>query len=560
MFGNKSLPSRIYSYGAKPPIQGGEIVDQQMRLASKYRNAIVEAELGRRRRVDEALRRLSPELSSIEGLIKETEEEIEIARAGIRKENQRSRSRDANPETVGTIRGAKSKLKELRTRRKVLRTALFASEEWTKDNDEIRLWYNVERKRIRSESALYWGTYLHVEQAMSNCSSGAPPRFAHWDGGGHLAVQIQHGAPAGGVFACSDNRIRIEPVDDSAWLPGGRRLRRTKAWFRVGSDDKGGPVWAVVPFVLHRPIPVDASIKWVHLIRRRIGTHCEWRIQFVLSRAAGWRRSDQAESGRVGIDVGWRIRPGGDLRVAYWHDHDGQSGELCLPAGWLEQMQKTRDIQSIRDMRFNAALAAIVRRLAVLAVPDWLREATQNLASWRSAGRLAAVAIRWRTSRFNGDEETFAELESWRKRDKHLLEYGANLRDQLQRSREDLYRVFAAKLRRTYRTAVIEDLDLRNFHKLPKPEEEAADPALREHVRDACLSTLIKCVKESMSETVEAPAKNTTRLHQCGSLEDWDRKELEHICTNCGERYDQDLCAAVNLLRYDASVEVAAGI
>lgn len=559
MFGKKSLPARIYAYGARPPCAGGELVDQQMSLAHRYRNQLVEIELERRKEVEAALRSISPGLILIEAEIAGVEGKLQAARALIDEASQKARKKVRPPEAVEATKLAREELKELRSKRKLLRTELFESEAWKVEQERINEKTVVAQKKLRGETELFWGSYLHVEQSMSGCRAGAPPKFHRWNGDGHLAVQLQGGIPARDIFD-PDTRFYIDRVPDEAWERGGRKLQRTKAHFRVGSDPKGSPVFAEIPMVMHRPIPDDAVLKWVHLTRRRIGTHCEWRVQLVLTREAGWPRPDQATDGTVGIDVGWRMKPDGSMRVAYYKGSDGEEGELEIPAYWLGEMKKTRDIQSIRDRLFDEARPIFAKGLKFLSLPDWLKEASESLHLWKSQARLASLAIRWRTERFKGDDVVFDAIENWRKRDKHLLEYGANLRDQLQRNREDLYRVFAAKLRRKYKTAAIEDLDLRDFHVLPNTEEKSPDGALREHTRDAALSVLIRCLKESMAVTIEVPAKNTTKLHQCGSIEEWDRKELTHTCSKCGQTYDQDACAARNILSLVSGSAVEASV
>jgi len=546
-----SLPSRIYSYGAKAPEAGLELVEAQMRLAHKYRNALVELELNRRKRVDEALRRLSPELVSCEEAIATEEQTLESVRVDINKARSEARKKVNLPDLTQGAREAKEKLKLTRAKRKELRSALFGSEPWKVEDEAINEWSKSEQKRLRSESGLYWGTYLHVETSMMGVRKGPPPAFKRWDGNGHLAVQIQHGISSEEAFG-TDARIRIEPLPTTGSKAA---QRRTKIHFRVGSDERGGPVFATIPVVLHRPLPDDAQIKWVHLIRRRLATHHEWSINFVVSKPS-WPKLDQAESGSVGIDVGWRMKPDGSLRVAYWVGSDGIEGELSLPADWLDRMGKTRAIQSVRDQNFDSAHSALVSWLKTATIPAWMSEKTHTIRQWESQARLAALVIQWRTNRFAGDEEMFVVLEAWRKRDRHLYEYQENLRDKLIGRRTDLYRVFAAKMRRTYATAMMESLDLRDFHVLPNPEEKPEEAAVREHTRDSCLSSLFQFVSESMRKTIKVPAENTTKLcPKCGHLGEFPREPLIRTCPLCGDKDDQDRVAAINILKA-ASAEV----
>lgn len=598
MFGNASLPSRIYSYGARPPIEGAELVDAQMELARRYRNALVRVERKRRERVEVALLALSPELTEVEAAIGAANAALSEARMAIDQASALARKKIYPPGTADAASAAQGELKRLYGKRKTIRAEIFASPAWKpikekpakgekpvskkgkpigeSVGEKIDERAAIQGKRLYAAAGrmgLYWGTRLLVGTTVER--SGPPPQFSRWDGGGHLAVQVQHGISPAEAFSGQDTRIQIDPlpVEEAPDFIGPRlskmAMRRTQVRFRIGRDSDG-PIFAVIPVVLHRPIPWDAQIKWVHLIRRRIATHCEWRVQFSLSRAIGWDKPDCAAGGQVQIDVGWRVtgddgktpRPDGSMRVAYWKGSDGAEGELTLPADWLSKMRKTEDIQSIRDGKcFNPARDRLVEWLRTASgVPAWLRDRTATLSQWRSQARLAALVVRWRNNRFGGDLEIFEALEAWRKRDKHLYEYEENLRDQLQRQREDIYRNFAAKMRRMYHTAKVEKLDLRDFHELPEAEDAPVDGALKEHVRDACLSTLFRCIQESMAETIKVSARNTTaKCHVCGSLQTWNHKILRHTCTVCGAEWDQDVNAAVNIgeLEDAASAPVA---
>src|SRR5262249_10084792 len=148
-------------------------------------------------------------------------------------------------------------------------------------------------------------------------------------------------------------RLKLVPVPARAYATGApRRLRRTRAYLRIGSNARE-PVWAEVPVVLHRPLPEDATIKWVYLVRRHVATHEEWWLQFVVAQAQGFAKADAATSGTVAVDVGWRRLASG-LRVAYWVGDDGAEGQLVLPQAILTRLRKVEELQAIRDKHFDA--------------------------------------------------------------------------------------------------------------------------------------------------------------------------------------------------------------
>ncbi len=561
MFDHASLPTRIYSYGSKSPTQGLERVSDQMWRAHRYRNQLVEIERARRVKVDAALLELCPELAQVEADIVKATEKFEQAFDALNQARAKARKRISPKDLMGACKEAREEKKVLYKRRKELRTELFASEVWKKRAEPIEKEDGTTRKLARKECGLYWGTYLLVEQSMQSIRKGAPPNFGKWRGDGHIAVQVQHGILPEQAFGMKDTRIRIDPVPAKAWAPEGRKFRRTTLHFRVGSEGRE-PVWAKIPFVLHRRLPEDAKMKWVHLLRKKIGTHEEWSVKFVLSRATGWAHMDAAKEGAVGVDVGWRMKPDGSLRTAYWSASDGEEGEVLLSPEWMAGMQKVRDIQSIRDKRFDEARNGLVAWLKKNEAPDWLKERLESLHLWRSKQRLCAVIYHpeipggkeqtpsWRTSRFDGDQEIYKILNAWRKKERHLNDYEGGLRSRLEAQRREIYQLFAVDMRRRYKMVALEKMNLMTFHKNPTPDQAKNDPALKEHVRDASVSVMRTRLVESMTEVSWVPPNDTTRLcTACGAIEDWDHKELVHTCTQCDATYDQDQNAAVNLLK-----------
>lgn len=618
----KALPSRFYRYGARAPVAEGETVRSQMRLAHRYHNALVEVELRRRKRVDETLAAVEPALAATEVALAVAEAEVEASRGAIRAAQAAARKKVRPKALVARVAAAKAARAPLYAQRKAIRGRLFGvralkvggvsagwvtppDPRWTAAQAQIDADTLAEKKRLRAACGLYWGTYLAVEDSLRGVRKGRPPKFQRWRGDGHLAVQVQHGLSPAEALAGVDNRLRIEPVPAAAWLPGGRHLRKTTVWLRVGppgrpkkGEGDRPPVWAKVPIVLHRPLPDDARIKWVHLLRRRVAVHDEWSVSFVLTRASGWAKPDVAAEGAVGIDVGWRLRPNG-LRVAYWLGSDGAEGELVLPSRWLGGFEKVEDLRSIRDKHFDAARGALMAWLKGRDVPEWFREVAAYLPHWKSSARLARVVARWRTARFPGDADPLLDaaalrsalsldppsgprgrnggptragrlgygspdsiygiMEAWRQQDRHLCEWEGNQREKLQRQREDVYRNFGAQMRRRYRTAAVEALDLRGFHVLPKAEETPEEQAVRKHVRDACLSVLFRCVEEGMARLVRVdPALTTMRCADCGHVADFDRMNLVAPCPACQRPEDQDRRAARNLLAQTGGPPVAA--
>lgn len=546
MFGHESQPSVIYRYGASCPTENAGHVREQILLAHRYWNTLTEIERRRRDRTDEAVRQASPELAGVETRCGELDEQLQAARAEVKRRNALERRKRATPEEQAAIRELRDALKVERARRKELRSVLFADGSPAKQAlEQVETLANAERKLARAESGLYWGTYLAVEQAAQSMRKGAPPEFRRigvrgdFPEYGRVALQIQKGITVSEALRGDDQRLRIEPTEDGTGY--------TTVRMRVGSDGRD-PLWATFGVKFHRPLPDDARIKWVYLHREMVADHETWTVSFVIARKSGWSKPDTARSGSVGVDLGWRLVPGG-LRVAYWIGDDGDEGELILPSRDTTRWAKAESLRSIRDREFNEIQPVVVEWLKNRE-STWLHEHTPNLHLWRSSQKLELVVERWRSNRFDGDEEIFARCEAWRKQSKHLREWEVNQRKKATNWREDTYRKFAAMLRRKYRVVCVEKFSVAEMAKLPVAESNENDRAMRVYRRIASPGRLRELLTETAASVVRVDAKHTTmQCHACGELSGEPNPEmLIHTCSQCGESWDQDRNAAINLL------------
>ena len=431
--------------------------------------------------------------------------------------------------------------------------------------DALELERRAAVKRATAASGLLWTNTDAVITAynVARRKRGTLQFHAWRTARGTVSLRWQNGLASNELWNAGNRQIHIDPIDHhAAWSSPVRAERRhaarTTVRFRVASESRQ-PVWLELPITLHRPIP-DGLVRTAHVTRDRIGTHERWSL--VLTIQTPDSLPERTGRGMVALDVGWRKMTDGSLRVATWQDTFGRGGVLTLPAEWLDRWQRTEDTRSMRDQRFSAAVAALRAWLAQppSPLPDWLREATVTLGQWRAPGRLAELAIRWREARFHGDEDAFAALEAWRRRDKQQLEYEANLRDKLMAQRRDLYRRWAAVLARTYAEVRWESFDLSRMAEqkddLPRPARHqrvlAAVSVLRQAVTNAC-------AREGVTITAVEAAWTTQTCHACGGTpERFDAAgELVHTCRQCGAVWDQDVNAAYNMLQPQTSPMVA---
>lgn len=569
--------TRVYRYGAKPPSSGVDAYWREEREMHRLRNAIVEIERKRRERAEAVVRETCPEIQATAERLAEIDASVEEARARIKLSNARSRSRDPEGTEAARI------VKELRAEKRMIvgrhdkddpacacwkcrRRAAYQSVRPVLDKVDAEA--KAAEKALYAERAVSWCDYNAVMEDLSSRRRGAPPRFLPWRGErGRVVVQIIGGARWEDLLSgVTQARVEPLPLPANATL-GGRRSRRP--WhvlhLRVGRDVRGedGGEWIAVRFALHRPLPSGGRIQQVYLVRRRIGTDDEWSVQFAVRSPSVVPADIATAAGSCGVDLGWRQMEDGSLRVACLYGENGRREELRIPSGKLDGLRKADSLRSIRDREFDAVRAVLGAWLSEHDAPDWLRERTATMAQWRSCARLASVVLAWRSERFAGDDEIYRRVEAWRAQDKHLCDWESHQRQKFVRWREDLYRRFAARLRWSYETVVVEDTDWRDLMVTPPAEDHDEPERLNRRwwARAASPGRLRQCMEHGHPSVVRVPAEYTTRsCSVCGAgpATGWDaREELIYRC-EAGHAMDQDENAARNLCAHASGPVVAA--
>jgi len=551
-FGRMAGPTIVYRYGAKKPTTNAEAMLEQLRKAHQYRNKLVELELQRRKLVEDAVKSIESEVRQMADKIEQLELDIDYVARKISSHKQKNRTRTVPTELKEQLKALKAQRRETLRQMREAKKAAYTRPETQEALSRIEGKARAEHKKARSLCGLYWGTYCHVEQIISQIRKGPPPKFRRFDGSGVLAVQLQKGEDIARLESGEDRRIRIEGY-------GKRRI----LWLRIGSDENHNPIWATIPFTYHREIPHNAKIKWVKVKAKRIACQIDWEVLFTLERSSGWKKPDLAQDGAVAIDIGWRNFDD-RIRVAYWVGSDGFEGEIALPSNMVSKaLEQVEHLRSLRDKNFNEIKQQLLDAIGALQIPEWLTEATKTLHQWRSQGRLASLTIRWRQQRFEGDNDIFNLLETWRVRDKHLYEWEAHLRMKAIRRRDDYFANVAADLSRRYKTAIVEDFDLRNVTQIdPTQTEQIGDGRQRYRARIAAAGNLRQMIKNRFAETqIVSAALTTQTCTECGEIMNFDAAEsVFGKCPHCGHAFDQDRAAAINLMRrYEGKLVAASG-
>lgn len=561
----------VFSYFLRPPTVGADIVSEQMQLGHRYYNRLIEIERARQADVADEFSRY-PEIECVEAHASALTDEICAQRALVKAARAAKRARvQATADQRERIALLLDVRREVYGLLDEARARLASDEGHQARMAAITAEANAIKKEARAARGASWGTGAEVEKAASAAGSATvknawrtatkqpkPPKYRRWTGDGMVAVQLQHGRTA--AMLVDDTQLQISMPPEDAWDRRRDPRTRTTVRMRVASNGRK-PVWAEWPLLMHRPLPRDAVITWAKVLRRRIAGHDRWDLQFTIETG----HLPSAATGMVAIDIGWRLRPDGSLRVGYWYDGYFE-GEVCAPATVPRGLRLVDDLRSIRDMLFVDARDALVRWLEGRTVPEWLSERTETLHLWQSQARLAALALAWREARWDGDSDGYDPLETWRHKDKHLWTWQTHQRARILAQRRDGYRVAAAELASRYRTVIFEKLDLRTFQAHHAVEDE--DPEIRAQrlqQREAAPSefrdAVMKAVARRGGVVIYVPAKHTTSTcSSCGKPVDAIHPEaLLRVCAHCGELADQDAAAARNLARLGERVCCAAG-
>jgi hypothetical protein len=510
------------------------LVWEQLQLAHRYRNTLIEIERGRRAAVRLAYSRVA-DLAMLEHDARVSMQRVMTASDLVKTHKIKNRTRKVPAHLRTELdrarvarREAVSKLKDAR---KATRTDEFQAE-----LDRINDLAGELRRSARRHSGVYWGTYLLIEADM-DAASKAPlydglepndPRFLKWNRMGRLGVQIQSSKPLPCELAFfDDKRVQIR-MDNKRF--GTLRMR-------VGSDGRA-PIWAEWPLQLNRPLP-PGEIKIVTVNVRRSGPREMWSVDFTIDKEFSVKPCGY---GVVAVHLGWRVVEDG-IRLAVAVDGEGNVEELVLrdspnpdqavrprterprltaeerratheeskifsractladkgdvetankvlkdrpdlqsklaarqprppKASILPALRKADELRGIRDKHFNQIRNLLRRWMQGVRCPEWLTERTRYMSNWRTQRHLVQLFNWWDKNRFDGDEDGFELLYEWWMRDNHLWRWECDQRIKSRNRRKDMYRTWAARLADRYFTIVLHEHDMSEVARKPDVDQE----------------------------------------------------------------------------------------
>ena len=451
--------------------------------------------------------------------------------------------------------------------------------------------------KLRQDSPLECTTAVAVIDAANQAATKAKgqPRFHRWSGEGTLELQLPQSLVGGLRYQTPhliltdqppakkgwgpNPFVQIDPVDPRAWERGltkGQRKyhQRTRLRFRTGHEGRA-PHWAEFPMIMHRPFPDHASVCRVAITCKKVGPREIWSVQFSLKIPDSGELPLPETPKGVGIDWGWRKKPGEGYRVAYWADTEGDRGEFILPLSVITKIEHANSIRGTRDKNLDVLKARLMEDLKGKRdqLSPELRDRVKALHQWKSPRRFATLWFKHGgelplsdegdTEAFRADKHTARYcnyFEAWLHRDRHLWQYEAGARRSAYAHRNWLYQNWAVKLASKYDVLSLENIKLPNLAKTPPPENKAHIPNSLAAMKNAsarqrswaAVGTLrgfvIKAGVSAKKTVVKADAKNTSCIHHACGLKVNVGAQLHPTCPHCEVIFDRDHNAAMNIL------------
>lgn len=552
----------VRKYGLLAPINWGDDCREQLFLANKLWNTLVEIE--RTNQIEwNAVFEQNPEFSMLKTELDQVQSDIDAAWDERRKTRAKLRAKatDEDQASEDAIKAMTARRKELWAQLKTLRNKI--KPEYREQLDAVELDRRAKVKKARQESGLFWSNYNAVVDSYNVARSralkeGATLRFHAFDGTGRFVNQIQGGMSVEDLLNARHSQVSVSDVSPESFSQffNGRidsaRSRRLK-WLTItaytGKDEAGKHFRRnlTFPMIMHRPIPDDARIKEVEVVGKRIAGKIEWSVTFTCTIEAEAPHHESKSA--CGLNFGWRQTANG-IRICTLADSMGHKEHFYLPDSVMRRLQYCEQLQSELDDAANDLRDKISEWLesAGCSAPEEWREAAEIAKRSRSPGKLVRLALLWREWDFMTEWREIAE--AWRKADKCKRQEMENLRQKAINHRRDIYRNIGKQIADCYSMIGFGQLDLKKAAQLVIDDiEENTLPAKARYIRQAvCISELIEWIEKqaakSGAEIVDAARPVTNTCNVCGSRQSVKPDTIHHNCTKCGSSWDRDENAA----------------
>jgi len=322
------------------------------------------------------------------------------------------------------------------------------------------------------EDGLGWATANEVlDRALkafqSTIKRGQAPRFA-------IGAEIDRDTlclqftTAGGILA--EKLLAGAHSECQLHPPVGGFAPRKYGEFRFRLGAAKADQWASGTWQAHRPIPENASVAGVALVRDRMGSKFTYNVQLLLKLPERMRKETPAKREPLGVlHLGWSYDSDG-RRIGGWATgaDAGLAQLLQLPPEVEEGLRKASDTESTRSQNRDK-MVAWLKELPVTEIANWKSEEQLPIAEeFKAIRRLPATHVSpsrlhrfwWRMHKIDLLNEKWTPFSLWRSVDKSNHQTAVHTAKRARNRRKDHYRNIALKMCLQCESIVIDAPDL----------------------------------------------------------------------------------------------------
>jgi hypothetical protein len=370
---------------------------------------------------------------------------------------------------------------------------------------------------------LGWATANQVLAATLQAFSdrikkGVPPLFARGYEKKQDSLKLQF-TQAGGCAVESflkgeHSGLRLNPVN------GYGRRKYGEFSFRLGSASEDN--YATGTCYFDRPLPKNATIVSASLVTRRIGKDYRYALQLVTKLLNPTQQEPVPEQRErfATIHFGWAKTGVGRHVMAIANQADpGAVRLISLPTSIEEDYLRAREKASARSKLLSEIIKEVKSFTLNKDVDSKIVEALHNLQHL-SGIHVSQSRLYQLWNLLHNAEIPFPALDVWRKLDRLLWQDATYIPRRARMRRRDFYRDLASELSKTYRTIVMETIDLKKANtNIGLESGEASDNRkVRYGQKLAAIHEAIAAIRNACSKSgsIVLELKSDKTVAQCG--------------------------------------------
>jgi hypothetical protein len=346
--------------------------------------------------------------------------------------------------------------------------------------------------------------------------------------------------------------------------PSGHKGKKPRLKLRAlvaGGRSKESKVYALFDIVYHRPIPDGAQINNAKLLRRRVGDHFKFTINFSVRVPVASKKKIPKHA--LGIDIGFRRTGKDSIRAAMIGSTDPKFAfeEVSLSPDYVKRLDHIEALQAKMDdsaTKLGTVLKPLLKAGSILPENHKRYKLVRGIANLPSNVTMSFEQAYKMASWFRHETETLPtaiqeKIMEWGKL--HYQDYREmhHLRKKTLAWRKEEYRKLASRLVSYGLPIGIEAIDLSVFAEVKDKDNELSDQARSQRFM-VSNSELIGAIKNASQregiECIGINPKNTSKTcSACSHVEETLQAEMSWTCSNCGVVHDRDENATINIAR-----------